>query len=442
MSQLTHSCRHIAIVGAGLAGLSAAIKLLRQGHQISIFEAAPQAGGRARGVPHGSLIIDNGQHICLGAYQATLALLHDAGLEEAQVFTRLPLALHMHDGAHRMSLITPSCLPAPLHLLWGLLTARGLSLKSKGLAIRWLLSLKKQAFKLSQDTTVEVLLKQGRQTETAISMLWEPLCLAALNTPVNTASAQVFLNVLHDSFQHRRSDSDFLIANSDLSSALIAPLIASITASGGKVFLRTPVLSVSHGTTDCVLETAQGKQIFDDVILAVGPHQLKTIASDLPAPVFDYQAITTVYLQYSSDIRLPYPVMGLCHGQAQWVFDRGRCCQQPGLLAIVISAHRALPGDKTDLIRQCIAELNQALSGYGWQLNRPPLWTQVITEKRATFSCTPDLQRPSTTTMMPHIYLAGDYITSPYPATIEAAVRSGCAAEAQLLASDSPLPCT
>ncbi len=435
MLKNSHSQRNVAVVGAGLAGLSAAFRLLQQGYRVSIFEAAPQAGGRARGVAQEQTMIDNGQHLCIGAYHATLELLKDAGLDAGQIFMRLPLALHMHDGAQRMSLITPGWLPAPLHLLWGLLTARGLTFSSKWQAIRWMVQLAQSAFTRTQDITVAAMLKQGQQTEAAIKLLWEPLCLAALNTPINSASAQVFLNVLNDSFRQRRSDSDFLIVKSDLSNALIEPLIQKITALGGKVHLRTPVKSLTYEAEVCVLETAEGFKHFDDVIIATGPHQLKTLTTGLSLPAFDYQPITTVYLQYSPETKLPHPVMGLCHGVVQWVFDRGQCCDQPGLLAIVISAHGLLPSDKNLLIQQCITELNRSLSVYDMQLDENPIWTQVITEKRATFSCTPDLQRPSTNTSQPHIYLSGDYIAGPFPATIEGAVRSGMSAARQILAA-------
>ncbi len=435
----THPQRNVAIVGAGLAGLAAALSLLGKGHRVTIFEAAPQAGGRARGVSHANTMIDNGQHLCIGAYHATLQLLQEAGLDADQLFLRLPLALHMHNGKQRMSLVTPAWLPAPLHLLWGLVTARGLALDSKWHAIRWMLDLKRNAFRLAQDMTVAALLKQGLQTEAAIKLLWEPLCLAALNTPMDSASAQVFLNVLHDSFQQRRADSDFLIVKSDLSSTIIEPLLKKIKALGGQLLLRTPVHSLQYKAVDydeanCVLETAQGQQQFDDVILATGPHQLKTVASEIDIPSFDYQPITTVYLQYPPETKLPYAVIGLCHGVAQWVFDRGQCCNQSGLLALVISAHQSLPGDKAAFIQQCISELNQALRAYGIQLGTKPAWTQIITEKRATFSCLPNLQRLQNKTSQSHIYLAGDYTAGPYPATIEGAVRSGVAAANLILA--------
>lgn len=417
--------RRVAIVGAGLSGLAAALCLLQRGYLVSLFEAAPQAGGRARSVTHTTTMLDNGQHLCLGAYRHTLALLQAAGVDATQVFKRTPLALHMHDGAQRMSLVAPRCLPAPLHLLWGLLTARGLDGRSKWQAIRWMYHLKQQAFVCPETTSVEALLQQGQQTPSAIRTLWEPLCLAALNTPIRLASAQVFLNVLQDSFQRKRSDSDFLVFKGDLGQTLIQPLQARIQALGGQLVTRTSVTSIVPTAQGFNVVTTAQTHAVEAVLVAVGPHQLKTLQG-LPVapPSFDYQPITTLYLQFSPETRLPHAIMGLCHGQAQWVFDRGQCCDQPGLLAVVISAHPPLT-DKAALLTQCIAELNLALSAYHMQLPSQPAWSQVITEKRATFSCNTQLQRPTTLTPYPQLVLAGDYIAGRYPATIEGAIESG-----------------
>lgn len=437
MTAPTYTPRHVAVIGAGLAGLTAALTLLQRGHQVTLFEAAPQAGGRARSVSAGKTVIDNGQHLCIGAYQATLSLITTAGLQLDDVFLRLPLALHMHDQSQarlqRFSLVTPHWLPAPLHLLWGLLLARGFSLTSKWRAIGWMRHLKRQQFQLTQDQTVSTLLQQARQTPQAIRWLWEPLCLAALNTPLQQASAQVFLNVLRDSFQRQRTDSDLLIFKTDLSNALIKPLLQRVDAAGGRLHLRTAVEGITDHHTHCTISTSDGEQTVDAVVLAVGPHQLKTVNILLPPlPALRYQPITTIYLQYAADTRLPYPMMGLCFGWAQWVFDRGQCCGQPGLLAVVISAHAPLPADKHTLINQCIADLNTILAPYGITLGTTPDWTRIITEKRATFSCDAHVQRPATHTSQPNIFLAGDYVQGDYPATIEGAVRSGLAAADQL----------
>ncbi|MBF5039002.1 FAD-dependent oxidoreductase [Methylophilus sp. 13] len=423
----TAKLRRVAVIGAGLAGLSTALRLGQQGYQVCVFEAAPQAGGRARGVSHSSTTLDNGQHLCLGAYHATLALLRDAGLDHRHVFKRLALALHMHDGQHRISLVTPEWLPAPLHLLWGLITATGLDWKSKWRAICWMRQLQKTAFTLAQDMPVSGLLAQAQQTPLAIKYLWEPLCLAALNTPLALASAQVFLNVLRDSFQHRRQDSDFLVARSDLSTALIQPLLTQLQTQGVAVRLGTTVTALEAFEHGCKL-THQQQEVFDAVVLAVGPHQLKTIAGAPTLPWREYQPITTIYLQFSDQVRLPHPIMGLCGGWAQWVFDRGQCCDQAGLLAVVISAHAPFEMDKAVLVTHCLNEINAALGNYDMALQQTPLWTKIITEKRATFSCSPALKRPGPQTAHARIFLAGDYVASPYPATIESAIRSGEAA--------------
>lgn len=419
--------RRVAIIGAGLAGLSAALRLSQQGHQVCVFEAAPQAGGRARSVSHASATLDNGQHLCLGAYHATLALLDEAGIDPAQVFTRLPLALHMHHGNQSISLVTPRWLPAPLHLLWGLIKARGLDWGSKWRAISWMRQLQKQRFTLAQDMPVSTLLTQAQQTPLLIKTLWEPLCLAALNTPLARASAQVFLNVLRDSFQYRRQDSDFLVAKSDLSQALILPLIAHLETRGVQLRLRTPITAIQPFEQGCKVTHAQ-PEAFDAVLIAVGPHQLKTIAGAPTLPQWDYQPITTIYLQFNDQVRLPHAFIGLCDGWAQWVFDRGQCCNQAGLLAVVISAHAPFEMDKSTLITHCLTEINLALASHGIKLPEQPLWSQVITEKRATFTCHPAMKRPSYQTANTRVLLAGDYVASPYPATIESAVRSGQAA--------------
>jgi predicted NAD/FAD-dependent oxidoreductase len=136
---------------------------------------------------------------------------------------------------------------------------------------------------------------------------------------------------------------------------------------------------------------------------------------------FTYQPIYSVFLQYAPSARLPIRMGGLLSAHTQWFFDRGQLCGQHGLIGVVISASGVHQGfTHEDLALAVHAELAEHFPGLG-----KPQWHQVIAEKRATFSCTPGLQRPDNITPVAGLYLAGDYTASDYPATIESAVRSG-----------------
>lgn len=420
---------HIAIIGAGWAGLTAACELAMQGVRVTVFEAGPNPGGRARGFARNGLTLDNGQHILLGAYRETLSLMQRVGLREEDCLLRLPLRLFFPG---QLDLATPR-LPAPLHLLTGLLTAQGLSGTERWAALRLMTRLRLQNYRLALDGTVAELL--AGQPEKLVRLLWEPLCLAALNTPIAHASAQVFLNVLRDSFTHARSDSDLLLPRTDLSSLFPAAAMQAIVSHGGEVRLVTRVSSV-EAAPDGI--TVNG-EAFSHLVCAVAPHAVSGLLAHVPEMAeplamldqFTYQPIATVYLQYPAATHLPFPMLGMTGGYAQWVFDRGTLCGQPGLLACVISAegpHLSLGHEA--LAQAAHAEL-QALIG---PLPAPD-WQQSIVEKRATFACTPHLQRPAVATPHPRMFLAGDYTAGDYPATLEGAVRSGVQCAQTLLAA-------
>lgn len=426
----------VAIVGGGVAGLSAAVTLAQAGVSVTVFEASPQLGGRARGITYKGLALDNGQHILLGAYRETLRLLSLTGGAGASLL-RLPLSLRVTDLQHKTTLLleTPSYLPAPLHLLFGLLNAKGLNSKDKWFAIRMMLWMKLHSFQLREDQPLLAFLSQQKQTLTLIQKLWEPLCLAALNTPLQVASAQAFLNVLRDSFNQKSHDSDLLLATTDLTSLISTPFANYIAKHSGELFLNSQVKQITQQPNGYLISTKSQSMDFSHVIVACGPHQLSQIASDLPLlhrqiEQITYQPITTVYLQYEAHIQLAKPMQGMVNSVSQWVFDRGQLCGQHGLIAVVISAHA--PFEQT---QQALADsVHQELLHLMPNLKQPQ-WYKVITEKRATFSCETNLNRPSNQTIYQDLYIAGDYTAGEYPATIEGAVRSGIKAANLLLAS-------
>jgi len=417
---------HVAVIGGGCAGLAAAAALVEQGIAVTLFEASPQLGGRTRSVSWKGLQLDNGQHILLGAYSATLRLLRLAGIDERAALLRLPLQLSMHG---EFELTAYRWLPAPLHILAGLLMAKGLSWSERIAAIRFMAWLRLINFTLPQDQPLSLLLARKTQPARLISLLWEPLCLAALNTPLQTASAQVFMNVLRDSFAQAKTDSDMLLPRQDLSTLLAEPLANYIQQKGSSIHRHMPVTNLQQSDTGFHLETENGITEFSHVIVAVSPFRLASICSQLPAlseqtgmtEKLDYQPIYTVYLQYPAQAKLDFAMTGLTGGLGQWVFDRGTLYGQPGLLAVVISAE----GAHQQLTQEALAiEVGKELSDQFPHLPQP-LWHKVIAEKRATFSCKANLARPNQTTAIKNLYLAGDYTAGDYPATIEGAVRSG-----------------
>ncbi|MDZ4140398.1 MAG: hydroxysqualene dehydroxylase HpnE [Methylotenera sp.] len=426
---------HIAIIGGGCAGLSAAAALVDRGYHVTLFEASAQLGGRARTVlvESNSLmhLLDNGQHILLGAYRETLALLRKVSVDENLAFMRLPLHINMQAASAKSVFLLKSAhfLPAPFNMLVGLLTCNGLSFSERIAAIKLILHVKSTHYKITSDISLEQYLVDHKQTSRLIEMLWEPLCLAALNTPVAIASTRVFLNILKDSFSGSKKNCDFLLPRLDLSKIIANPLSQYIQSKGGEISLNKRIRSLQLEGDGFSLETRDGKAFFSHVIVAVSPTRVDKLIESLPrlqaalrqTQTYGYQPIYTIYLQYPPETKLPSVMSGLSGSLGQWVFDRGQLCNQKGLIAVVVSAtgvHQQLSQD--ELAWKVAKELSQAFS----QLSKP-LWHKVIAEKRATFSCTPNLARPTNKTVQPNLFLAGDYTFADYPATIEGAVRSG-----------------
>ncbi len=415
----------VAVIGGGWAGLAAAVSLAGQGIPVTLFESAAQLGGRARRVEINGLVLDNGQHILLGAYRETLRLLATVGVDPRAVCHAPPLTLQVAPAFY----LSAAPLPAPWHLGFGLLKSRGISWGDKFSAIRFLAALKRAAFRIDPDFSVSALLAQQRQSPALNDYLWHPLCLAALNTPPQMASAQIFVNVLRDAFFGTRDDSRLLLPRIDLGQLLPDPAARFIAAQGGEIRLNQRILRVALDDGGFALHSDQGTQHFAQVICAVPPFRVADLLGQLTPlqPVleqiaaFQYQPIYTVYLQYAASTRLPFPMLGLSKALSQWVFDRGTLSGQAGLMAVIISAegeHEALP--HAALAETVTRELHEQL-GFPAQAN----WSQVIAEKRATFSCQPAIARPGNVTPIAGLFLVGDYTASDYPATLESAVRSG-----------------
>ena len=333
-------------------------------------------GGRARRVTTGGRSLDNGQHIIVGAYTGLLGLMRQVGADPEKLLLRLPLELRYAKGFHMRA----PALPAPLHLAAALATAKGISWRQRFGAVAFMQAMKRKRFRVESHVSVATLLEAHGQAGTIGRYLWFPLCISALNTLPPQASANAFLAVLRDSLAGPRSASELMIPRVDLTRLFPEPAAAWLAAHGGEVRCGSPVRDLQSVTRE-----------FSHVIVAVGPHQLEPLLPGL-ATGYTYQPIYTIYLKYPATVNLPLAMLGLAEGVVQWVFDRGAIGSDPsdaGLLACVISAqgdHQQMQHD--ELAATCHRELESALG----QLPKPE-WTQVIAEKRATVTCTPDIKR-------------------------------------------------
>ena len=445
--------KKLSIIGAGWSGLACAVAATQAGWQVELFEAANEAGGRARSLEQSfaGVPLDNGQHILLGAYRDTLALMRTVGVNPDDVLLRLPLDLRTADGLGFRTL------GASWKLLVGVAFAKGWSALDKWRLMRagwrWQVS----GFTCDATWSVHQLCEASQLTPNVVQGLIEPLCLSALNMPLQSASAAVFLRVLHDAMFSGIGSSDLLIPRTDLGALFPQACEKWLHQHGAQVHLGRRFTQDDLAQWLAESDDAQttkfsqtridqdrdelGKQIAASgtttkrVLVIACPAWEAVRLTQTVAPTWSAQAqalshtaIATVYLQChdAGFTGLNRPMVALRmhpNAPAQFVFDRGALCQQPGLLAAVVSASEGEREHISTQVQQQVAE----------QLGLKQLSVvQTVVEKRATFACLPNtFEGPDQAGVKPDIFVApnifacGDYVRGPYPATLEGAVRSG-----------------
>lgn len=422
----------VAVIGGGWSGLAAGVQATLDGHQVTLFEMAAQMGGRARSVncqgeDGQGLILDNGQHILIGAYRQSLALMSMLGVDATAALQRLPLRLRYPD-------FEGLSLPSGPHPILGFAVA---ALRCRqwhwrdrmsllGLCASW------AAKGFTCDPQLSVAELCAGLSKTIRDQLIDPLCVAALNTPMKQASATVFLRVLRDALFSAKGASDLLLPKLPLSDLVAKPGADWLASRGAKLLIGHRVDRIAQAGPQWLVDG----RTFDAVILACTASEAARLVGPIDsawsrtAAALRYEPIVTVYL-HSAGSRFPLPMMALHSGPeapAQFAFDLGALHQDPrqaGRFALVISDARAwLDQGLTHATQATLAQARQALGAF-WMV--PPVLLRALTEKRATFACTPGLQRPWPQ-IAPGLLAAGDYVHGPYPATLEAAVMAGFAA--------------
>jgi len=417
----------LAVVGAGWAGLAAAVEATYRRHAVTLYDMAPQPGGRARRVESNGVTLDNGQHILIGAYLETLRLMRLVGAEPERLLMRMPLRLAFADGA--AFTLPPG--PPTAAFVRAVLRYRDWRWTDKFALLLGAAHWARRGFRCDETWTV-ARLTQGLPACVRADLI-EPLCVAALNTPAPQASAQVFLRVLRETLYAGPGTADLLLPRVDLGALWPEPATRWLTAAGATSHLRRRVGRLRRRDAQWLVDD----ETFDAVVLATSTVEAARLAAPI-APAWAavaadlrHEPIATVTLR-STGARLPVPMLALRAGPdapAQFVFDLGQLRGLDGTLAFVISGASewaALGAEAT--LNATVAQARRALGSY---LSGPTEPVHLLIEKRATFLCTPGLARPAQR-IAARLVAAGDHVAGPYPATLEGAVRSGVGAVAAL----------
>jgi squalene-associated FAD-dependent desaturase len=410
----------IHVVGAGLAGLAAALSLAGRGASLVLHEAAAQAGGRCRSYtdPKLGVAIDNGNHLILSGNRETLAFVRQVGALDAlngpsgADFPFVDLA----SGERWTVRLSEGRLP-----LWLLDRAR----RVPGTRARDYLALAPLLWAGARATMGEAL----RCPPLLYRRLIHPLFLAALNTDPAEGSARLAGAVMRETLAAGGAACHPLVASRGLDAAFIAPALAWLSARGAEFRCHSRLRALqpdASGTRIGALDFGAGAQPLgaaDAVVLAVPPNVATALLPGLTAPT-EFRAIVNAHFMFAPPPGCP-PILGVINGTTEWIFAFD------GRLSVTISgADRLLDEPREALAQTLWDEVAAAVGLPGTPL---PSW-QIVRERRATFAATPaqDALRPGTVTRWRNLALAGDWTATGLPATIEGAIRSGNRAAAAL----------
>jgi len=423
----------VVVIGAGVAGLSAATALAERGIGVDVMEARPAAGGRCSAFtdPVSGERVDNGQHVLFGCYVETFKFLRRIGAESG-VRLQPTLRVGIVDREGRRSQLQCPRWPAPMHLAGGLLRWSALDWRDRVAPFRLVRALRSNRRSPASMTVRQWLVAHG-QTERVIDLLWEPLAVAALNESIDVASAEPFRLVLARMFSGDRQDSSIALPLVPLDELFVAPSRALLEHRGGHLETSSRALLTFEAHTSGLAVRVRDTTLHPRaVICAVAWHALPDV---LPAVVTlsgvidaaratASSAIVTVNLWFDRSV-IDESFVGMPGREMQWIFDKQRLFgERSSHLSLVSSGADHLAVRRNDeILDMAVREVHAAFPA-----SRTAAITRsiVVREKRATFSVAPGQPgRPGTVTSVPGLFLAGDWIDTGLPATIESAAASG-----------------
>jgi squalene-associated FAD-dependent desaturase len=439
--------KDVAIIGGGFAGLSAGVALARQGLSVAVIEGKPALGGRAYSFIDEETgdSVDNGQHVLMGCYRETLKFLETLGTRNRLAEQR-DLEIEMIAGPGACAVVRTMRLPGPLHMSGAILHYHHLGLRERLGVIRaglQLMYLRRFARERLARMTVAEFMTVSRQDERSRSRFWYPMAIATLNEDPTLASAALLAEVLKRAFFARRRDSAFLYSTVGLSALYCDPARAFIEQRDGVIVCRALVERFGfdqHGTIRR-LHLRDGRTLeAANFVAAVTPDRLVRLLPEGAAQdrvlggiaALKSSPIICVHLWLDREVT-GAAFAGFIGTQTQWLFNKRRMFERRddsrrGYLSFVISGARELMGHPNDAILEIVmADLRAMIPA---SREARVLKALVLREKQATIAPDPlsDAQRPPVQTPIRNLFLAGDWIQTGLPATIESAVMAGNAA--------------
>ena len=450
---MTARSADVIVIGAGCAGLAAAVRLADAGRRVIVLEASPRLGGRAATFTDRETgeRVDNGQHVLFGCYRETYAFLERVGTARlAPLQPRLRIAMASEDG-RRFALECPDWRP-PWHLAAGVLGFRALALADR-LSVLRLASVINAArrdgagsvaARVPETQTVSAWLAAHRQSASLCAWLWHPLAVAALNQSPDTAAARPFVRVLGELFGPRPSDAAIGVPVAPLEDLFGAAARQTIETRGGQVLTGNAARMTIDATGRVTGARSGTEEVHASTVVSAVPwHAIDRLWDGaVPAALaplvanaarLESSPIVTINLWLDGAIDLGSAFVGLVGGPLHWVFDK-RALYRAGathLSTVVSGATEFAALDNEAIVARALAHLQSALPELRGHRLRHAV---VVRERRATFSLAPGgPPRPPARTGLRGFFLAGDWTDTGLPATIEGAIASGHAAAAAVL---------